>query len=62
MTSKLHKYVVAILLLWSSTTTLAQDAGAEPSLMTYDLATTAMVAAEAFARQQGWNVTILITD
>ena len=30
--------------------------------MTYDLATTAMVAAEAYARDKGWNVTILITD
>ena len=62
MTSKLHKYVVAILFFWSSTMALAQGAGADPSLMTYDLATRAMVAAEAYARQQGWNVTILITD
>ena len=62
MTSKLHKTVVAILFLWSSTMTLAQGAGAEPSLMTYDLATKAMEAAESYARQQGWNVTILITD
>ena len=30
--------------------------------MTYDLATSAMDAAEAYAREKGWNVTILITD
>ena len=30
--------------------------------MSYDLATTAMDAAEAYAREQNWNVTILITD
>jgi uncharacterized protein GlcG (DUF336 family) len=30
--------------------------------MTYDLATRAMDAAEAYAREQGWNVTILVTD
>ena len=59
MTSKLHKTVMAILLLMSSTTAFAQ--GGE-SLMTYDLATRAMDAAETYAREQGWNVTILITD
>ncbi len=59
MTRKLHKYLMAILLLISSTAALAQ--GGE-SLMTYDLATRAMDAAEAYARDQGWNVTILITD
>ena len=62
MTSKLHKYVVAILFFWSSTMALAQAPGADPSLMTYDLATRAMVAAEAYAREQEWNVIILITD
>jgi uncharacterized protein GlcG (DUF336 family) len=60
MTSKLHKYVMAILLLLSSTTAFAQQG--ESSLMTYDLATRAMDAAETYAREQGWNVTILITD
>lgn len=61
MKNSLRNYAMLCLLLWSSTTALAQPA-AEPSLMTYDLATRAMEAAEAFARQQGWNVTILITD
>jgi len=62
MSSRIHKYAMAILFLLSSTTTFAQGAAEEPSRMTYDLATTAMVAAEAFAREKGWNVTILITD
>ena len=30
--------------------------------MSYEQANTAMQAAEAYARQQGWNVTILVTD
>ena len=30
--------------------------------MTYDLATRAIDAAESYARAQGWNVTILVTD
>jgi uncharacterized protein GlcG (DUF336 family) len=30
--------------------------------MTYDLATQAMAAAEVYARDKNWNVTILITD
>lgn len=60
MTSKWHKSVMAILFLMSSTTLLAQDE--EASLMTYDLATSAMNAAEDYARDKEWNVTILITD
>jgi len=60
MTNKWHKTLIAILFLMSSTTVLAQ--GDEASLMTYDLATRAMNAAEAFAREQEWNVTILVTD
>jgi len=61
MTNRFHKYLMTMLFLLSSTAAFAQ-AEDEPSRMTYDLATTAMVAAEAFAREQGWNVTILITD
>jgi len=34
----------------------------EPSLMTYELAATAMAAAEAHARENGWAMTIRITD
>lgn len=60
MTRTLHKTAMAFLLFWSATTALAQND--EASLMTYDLATQAMEAAEEYAREQGWNVTILITD
>jgi len=34
----------------------------EPSLMTYELAAAAMAAAEAHARENGWALTIRITD
>jgi len=61
MTRKLHQTLLAALLFCASTAAFAQ-ASEEPSLMTYDLATRAMDAAEAYAREQGWNVTILITD
>ena len=59
MKKYLHKTIVAMLFLFSSISVFAQG---EDSLMTYDLATRAMNAAEAYAREQGWNVTILITD
>ena len=58
MTGKLNKMLLTIVFLLASTSTLAQS----ESLMTYDLATRAMDAADAYARDQGWNVTILITD
>lgn len=58
MTRKLHKALLAFFLLLASTGTLAQD----ESLMTYDQAAQAMMAAQAFAIDQGWNVTILVTD
>jgi len=61
MKSRFHKYVLAIFLFLLSTATFAQN-NDDPSLMTYDLATTAMEAAEAYARDKQWNVTILITD
>lgn len=61
MTSKLRNLAIVCLLFCSSTVAFAQQA-AEPSLMTYDMATRAMVAAEAFAREKGWNVTIMVTD
>ena len=59
MKNMLNNCVISVLLLLSGMSALAQD---EESLMTYDLATTAMDVAEAYARDQGWNVTILITD
>ncbi len=58
MTRKLHKTLLAFFLLLASTSTLAQD----ESLMTYDQAAQAMMAAQTFAIDQGWNVTILVTD
>lgn len=58
MTRKLHKALLAFFLLLASASTLAQD----ESLMTYDQAAQAMMAAQAFAIDQGWNVTILVTD
>ena len=60
MKNKWQQTVIAIFFLISSTTGLAQDD--DDSLMTYDLATRAMNAAEAYARNQEWSVTILITD
>jgi len=62
MTSRFHKYAMTLFFLLSSTGAFAQGADNDPSRMTYDLATTAIVAAEAYAREQGWNVTILVTD
>ena len=59
MKNKLQNTLVAILFVLSSTSVFAQG---DESLMTYDLAARAMDAAEAYAREQGWNVTILITD
>ncbi|MEZ5491127.1 MAG: heme-binding protein [Gammaproteobacteria bacterium] len=59
MVNKLRNLLVAALVMLSTSAVFAQS---EESLMTYDLATTAMNAAEAYAREQGWNVTILITD
>jgi len=59
MKTSLHRTLAAVLFVLSSTSLFAQD---NESLMTYDLATRAMDAAEAYARDQDWNVTILITD
>ena len=58
MTRRIKSLLLSLAFLMASPATLAQD----ESLMTYDLASQAMVAAEAYAREQGWNVTILITD
>ncbi len=59
MKTKFLSCIATAVLLFSATMAVAQD---DESLMTYDLATRAMDAAEAYAREQGWNVTILITD
>lgn len=55
----MKKIIAAVLLMFATTPLFAQD---DESLMTYELAGQAMAAAEAYARDQGWNVTILITD
>jgi len=34
----------------------------DASLMTYDMAAKAMDAAEAYARDKGWNLTIMVAD
>lgn len=61
MLNAIRKLAVTGVLLCSSALAFAQQA-AEPSLMTYEMATKAMEAAEAYAREKAWNVTILITD
>ena len=50
MTSLLRKLVLSCLMFWASSSAIAQD---DESLMTYDLATQAMAAAEAYAREAG---------
>lgn len=59
MNSKFLKNAAAVLMLFLSTTAFAQD---DPSKMTYAMAEKAIEAAEAYARDKGWNVTILVTD
>ena len=59
MTTKLKKALMISLMFLFSASVSAQD---EASRMTYDMAKTAMEAAEAYAREQGWNVTILVAD
>lgn len=59
MTAKLQKALMISLMFLFSASASAQD---EPSRMTYDMAKTAMEAAEAHAREQGWNLTIMVTD
>ena len=59
MINPLRKIALSCMILLCSATSFAQD---DESLMTYDLATQAMAAAEAYARDKNWNVTILISD
>lgn len=54
-----NRCAVTVFMLLLSATGLAQEGA---SLMSYEQALKAMDAAEAHARQQGWNVTILVTD
>ena len=58
MTNKLHKALLTFFFVLASASAQAQD----ESLMTYDQAAQAMIAAQTYALDQGWNVTILITD
>lgn len=59
MTMKLTKSLMIALMFVFSAASSAQD---DPSRMTYAMAKTAMEASEAYAREQGWNVTILVAD
>lgn len=59
MTTNLTKSLMISLMFLFSASASAQD---EASRMTYAMAQTAMEAAEAYAREQGWNVTILVAD
>lgn len=59
MTMKLSKNLMIALMFLFSAGASAQD---DASRMTYAMAQTAMEAAEAYAREQGWNVTILVAD
>lgn len=59
MTMKLSKNLMIALMFLFAAGASAQD---DASRMTYAMAQTAMEAAEAYAREQGWNVTILVAD
>lgn len=59
MTTKIAKNLLMALMFVFSASASAQD---DASRMTYAMAETAMEAAEAYAREQGWNVTILVAD
>ncbi|ARN72801.1 GlcG/HbpS family heme-binding protein [Oceanicoccus sagamiensis] len=59
MTRQTISSVLMALILIGSTVAWAKN---EPSRMTYAMAATAMDAAEAYARNENWRVTILITD
>lgn len=59
MTMKLSKNLMIALMFLFSAGASAQD---DASRMTYAMAETAMEAAEVYAREQGWNVTILVAD
>lgn len=58
MLVKFLRSAAALMLFCFSTASLAQ----EDSKMSYAMAEKAMEAAEAYARDKGWNVTILVTD
>ncbi len=58
MTTKLTKSLLVAFMFVFSAAASAQN----ESKMTYEMANTAMEAAEAYARDKGWNVTILVAD
>jgi glc operon protein GlcG len=60
MTKRIPWALVITLLALPSAAAAQQDA--PPRALTYELAQTAMDAAEAEARANGWNVSIVITD
>lgn len=59
MTRMFNKVSAMAFLLLFSVTVSAQN---DTSLMTYDMAAKAMDAAEKYAREKGWNLTILVVD
>jgi len=60
MISNLSKILLTSFFLLASTAAAAQDDDAP--LITYDQAAAAVMAAQAYAQDQGWNVIILVTD
>jgi len=61
MRNLLRGAVVASLFAMTSLA-LAQPPASPPSLMSYEMALEAIDAAEAYARAEGWGVTILVSD
>ncbi len=59
MTKKLFNTAMILLMLLGSTTAWTKQG---PSRMTYAMAEKATNAAEAYAREKNWRVTILVTD
>ena len=55
-------FILTWVLLYGSVSVGAQQPAATPQALTYDMALKAMDAAEAEARRNKWNVTIVVTD
>jgi uncharacterized protein GlcG (DUF336 family) len=57
-----HRISTAFALLFALVATAAAQTPAAPQALTYEMALKAMDAAEAEARRNKWNVTIVVTD
>jgi glc operon protein GlcG len=55
-------FILTSVLLYGNGSAGAQQPAATPQALTYDMALKAMDAAEAEARRNKWNVTIVVTD